>query len=310
MIECVPKVPIMPPKRKRAVDSDVSATPAKQLKQDGQRALAKDLHIPLDTGIANHLKDINCKIFIDEDTVIYDASLNQSNVGNNNNKFYILQLVQEGVAKKTKHYTYTRWGRVGEFGQDKLIGPSDLSVATKDFEKKFKDKSGLAWSGDQARYIFAIRAVADCHLDRDHDAKKSKYTFIQKNYEDDEDDDNDTTDAKHESDVKQEHEDDQVEAVVASSKLPLPTQRLVELIFNENHFNSVLENIGYSREKLPLGKLSKSTILKGFKHLQELASLIKHPSLAQSKYEVSREEVSAATAVNTSVTSVLATDRS
>jgi len=294
----------MPSKRKRGEDSDVKATPTKQLKQDGQLALAKDIHIPLDAGIARHLQENDCKVVIDEDAVIYDASLNQSNVGNNNNKFYILQLVQQGAVKKTKHYTYTRWGRVGEFGQDKLIGPSDLAVATKDFEKKFKDKTGLAWSGEYMCHLITAEEIADRIIDRDQDAKKSKYTFVQKNYEDDEDDDNDTTDTKHEPDVKEEKEDDPVEAVIVPSKLPLPTQRLIELIFNENHFNSVLENIGYSREKLPLGKLSKSTILKGFKHLQELASLIKHPSLAQSKYEVSHGEVSPAAAANSSAISI------
>lgn len=65
---------------------------------------------------------------------------------------------------------------------------------------------------------------------------------------------------------------------------------MIELIFNENHFNSVLENIGYNSDKLPLGKLGKSTIKKGFEHLQELAKLIKRPARAQSKHNVSREE--------------------
>ena len=75
------------------------------------------------------------------------------------------------------------------------------------------------------------------------------------------------------------------------SELPVQTQRLMELIFNENHFNSVLEEIGYNADKLPLGKLGKSTLKKGFEHLRELASLIKHPSLAQNKYQISQKEV-------------------
>jgi len=86
--------------------------------------------------------------------------------------------------------------------------------------------------------------------------------------------------------VKKEEEEEDVK-----SKLPMATQRLVELIFNENHFNSVLENMGYNNDKLPLGKLGKATLTKGFEHLKELASLIKHPSLAQNKYKISRQEV-------------------
>ena len=38
----------------------------------------------------------------------YDCMLNQTNIGHNNNKFYIIQvLLQMG-----QYYTWTRWGRV------------------------------------------------------------------------------------------------------------------------------------------------------------------------------------------------------
>lgn len=84
----------------------------------------------------------------------------------------------------------------------------------------------------------------------------------------------------------QTREENQVE-----SKLPRKTQRLIELIFNQSHFNAVLEQIGYNSNKLPLGKLSKSTLQEGFGHLRELASLIKHPSLAGNKYNESQQEV-------------------
>jgi len=54
-----------------------------------------------------------------------------------------------------------------------------------------------------------------------------------------------------------------------------------------------LEEIGYNKDKLPLGKLGKSTLQKGFEELKELSSLIKHPSLAQNKYGRDRGEVRA-----------------
>ena len=81
-------------------------------------------------------------------------------------------------------------------------------------------------------------------------------------------------------------EEDEDETPQVDSKLPRQTQRLIELIFNQNHFNAVLESIGYNANKLPLGKLSKATLKQGFEHLNELASLIKHPSLAQNKRKV------------------------
>lgn len=154
------------------------------------------------------------------------------------------------------YYTHARWGRVGEFGQTKTTGPFPLEKALKEFDKKFKDKSGLSWE------------------DRNSAPKAKKYTFLEKNYEsDDEGDEN----GKGMQDNEAEEEEK------AKSELPIQTQRLMELIFNENHFNSVLEEIGYNAEKLPLGKLGKSTLKKGFEHLRELASLIKHPSLSQNK---------------------------
>lgn len=38
----------------------------------------------------------------------YDCTLNQTNIGNNNNKFYIIQLLEEG----SRFFCWNRWGRV------------------------------------------------------------------------------------------------------------------------------------------------------------------------------------------------------
>lgn len=56
------------------------------------------------------------KVYVDKDNKIYAATLNQSNINNNNNKFYILQiLVNENDPKD--FVFFTRWGRVGVPGQ-------------------------------------------------------------------------------------------------------------------------------------------------------------------------------------------------
>ena len=110
----------------------------------------------------------------------------------------------------------------------------------------------------------------------------STIAFLERNYEEDDEEDGG-------EDVKK--EEDKEDAPIIESKLPRQTQRLIELIFNQNHFNAVLESIGYNANKLPLGKLSKATLKQGFDHLNELASLIKHPSLARDKYGVDQFEV-------------------
>ncbi|KAL8838167.1 MAG: hypothetical protein Q9176_005250 [Flavoplaca citrina] len=248
----------MPRKRKASPKQPVQKAPAKQQKQDGQKAVSHDIAVPLDEGFHD-----DAMVYIDDDGIIYDASLNQTNIGGNNNKFYRLQLLYK--ARDDTYFTHTRWGRVGDFGQLKTMGPfNSLEPALKEFDKKFKDKSGHKWE------------------DRGEPAKKGKYTFIERSYEDDSDNEKPTP---KEEDGVDEEEEEKIE-----SKLPVQTQRLIELIFNQNHFNAVLEGIGYNADKLPLGKLSKNTLKKGFEYLQELAALIKHPKLAGDKHGVSQTE--------------------
>jgi len=75
-------------------------------------------------------------------SMVYDAMLNLRNAKENIDKFYILQ-----VLKSNKGFLfYTRWGRTGARGQTKSVGPyRDHKSAVEQFEKKFKEKTGVAW---------------------------------------------------------------------------------------------------------------------------------------------------------------------
>lgn len=67
--------------------------------------------IPVDKFVqTNNLKVLS------EGTTDYASTLNQSNIGNNNNKFYILQVL-ESESNPNNFYFFTRWGRVGVTGQ-------------------------------------------------------------------------------------------------------------------------------------------------------------------------------------------------
>ena len=70
----------------------------------------------------------------------YDQTLNQSNLTFNNNKFYILQVLQKDNDANS-FYFWTRWGRVGVPGQNALAGPMGKDKATDMFEKKLHDKT-------------------------------------------------------------------------------------------------------------------------------------------------------------------------
>jgi len=72
----------------------------------------------------------------------WGAMLNQTNIGNNNNKFYVIQVIKSG----NNYYCFTRWGRVEERGQNACAGfGSSLAGAQSEFKKKFKAKTKNDW---------------------------------------------------------------------------------------------------------------------------------------------------------------------
>ncbi|KAI0184130.1 poly polymerase catalytic domain-containing protein [Xylaria flabelliformis] len=218
---------------------------------EGQIAKSLDVRIPVDEGAQREL--MNYEVYIDDTGVIYDASLNQTNAGNNNNKFYRIQLLRSAAGD---YRTWTRWGRVGEYGQSKTIGNGSLHDALKQFNDKFKSKSGLSWDN------------------RGEQPKLNKYAFIEKSYEPDSEDEEEADQVKTE--VKEEEEPE--------SKLTKPVQDLMKLIFNQEYFTNAMSDLNYDSAKLPLGKLSKATISRGFQALKDLAFLLDNPAQALTLY--------------------------
>ncbi|KAL6360737.1 hypothetical protein LRP88_06444 [Fusarium phalaenopsidis] len=163
--------------------------------------------------------------------------------------------------------TWTRWGRVGEGGQKAVLGNGALADAIKQFEKKFKDKSGLSWEN------------------RGDNPKPGKYAFIERSYDPDSDDDEDEEDAKA---VKKEGDEDETPAPECT--LEKPVKELMELIFNQQYFQATMTSLNYDAKKLPLGKLSKATITRGFQQLKDLAALLDDPTLAASKWGMSMSQ--------------------
>lgn len=68
----------------------------------------------------------------------YSCTLNYSNLQNNNNKFYIIQLLQNEINKK--FYIFLRWGRVGRKGQTNLLEFSSEEEAINYYNEKFNGK--------------------------------------------------------------------------------------------------------------------------------------------------------------------------
>lgn len=155
---------------------------------------------------------------------------------------------------------------MGETGQKALLGDGSLGDARIHFDKKFKDKSGLAWEN------------------RSDAPKPKKYAYIERSYDPDSEDE----DAGGKKDKKKRDSTEDPEPVeTAECTLSPPIRSLVELIFNAKLFNSVMASLNYDANKLPLGKLGKGTITKGFQALKDLSTVLADPSKATTDYNMS-----------------------
>lgn len=180
----------------------------------------------------------------------YDQTLNQSNLVFNNNKFYILQVLQKDNDANS-FYFWTRWGRVGVPGQNALAGPMGQDKAISMFEKKLDDKTS-----------------------------KGEYTKIEISYDDEEE--------KTAVVVKKPSKTIKISAKVNLTKsmsiMDHRLQNLINLIFDMKMMNNQMKEIGYDAKKMPLGKLAKSTIQQGYAVLNDMAEALKKKS-AKSELE-------------------------
>eukprot|EP00494_Astrolonche_serrata_P031605 UN31874 len=98
--------------------------------------------------------------------IIYACTLNQTNLKNNNNKFYIIQAVK--AAKS--YYCFTRWGRVGVAGAKANKKFPTKEKAIKEFKSKFRAKTKNSWDDkDNFEYVKGKYMLMD--MDYGQDAK-------------------------------------------------------------------------------------------------------------------------------------------
>lgn len=145
------------------------------------------------------------------------------------------------------------------------------------YEKKFKAKAGLAWD------------------DRGGKPKSGKYVFIERNYEPESSGEEEEEEEEKEGEGDEEDGGEDLQASKgersrsrsaspSKSSLPPPVKSLMELIFNQKYIEGTMADMNYDAAKLPLGKLSKATITRGYQALKDLAALFNDMTLAQSEY--------------------------
>ncbi|KAH8928429.1 PARP-domain-containing protein [Atractiella rhizophila] len=270
--ESAAEVPATPPpkkargkKRARSPSDDEGGAgadqPAKKAQAVGdgmpRRKDGTAFIVPVDPSFGNAL---GVQVYVDGKGEVYDAMLNQTNAGSNNNKFYILQLLHP-KGDTSNVILFTKWGRVGENGATQMKGPWDADQAVKEFCKQFKSK-----------------AAADFSKRRTMIPKAGKYTWLEREYEDEGAAPKTVSPKKKNGNLVVEED-----LVIPDSTLPAEVQDLVRFIFDKSHMNATLQALNYDANKLPLGKLGESTITAGFQALKDLAEVIETPNGERSK---------------------------
>jgi len=174
-----------------------------------------------------------------ENGVVYNAMLNQTNIKDNNNKFYVIQVIKNKYEEKFQ--VYTKWGRIGRTVGSDLKSFTDKSSAIKEFTKKFQSKTGNKWG---------------CEFKK----KNKKYDLIEVDY----------------SEEKEEEEEvgKNVQKSNVASNLDLKVQELMKMIFDVSEWERSMADLGFDVKKSPLGKLTKAQVKAGYETLKRIATII------------------------------------
>lgn len=184
---------------------------------------------------------------------VYEVMLNQTNIQFNNNKYYLIQLLQDDNAKV--YNVWMRWGRVGKVGQSSLVSyGGDLLKAKDVFIKKFLDKTKNNWE-DRATF--------------EKVAGKYDMVFVDYNSND------------------KEESLSQLQTVVhkKASQLNVKVQSLMELICDIKAMEECVLEMKFDTRKAPLGKLTAEQITAGYSALKNIDECVKNKGSTQDLLE-------------------------
>ncbi|ETI37201.1 hypothetical protein F441_16612 [Phytophthora nicotianae CJ01A1] len=186
----------------------------------------------------------SAEVYQDANGVAWSFMLNYTNISfgtYGNNKFYMVQLIQDG----NNYMVFRKWGRVGAKNPQRALERYNTSLekAQASFSKKFLDKSGNEWP-----------------LTGPFERVEGKYVLVEL-------DDEVPEEEEEISDVEKEEE--------VASTLHETIQDVLKLICDADLIAREVANMNLDLKRLPLGKLSKTQISQGYALLQQLSEAIK-----------------------------------
>uniref|UniRef100_A0AAX7TUJ1 Poly [ADP-ribose] polymerase n=1 Tax=Astatotilapia calliptera TaxID=8154 RepID=A0AAX7TUJ1_ASTCA len=170
---------------------------------------------------------------------VYDVMLNQTNLQFNNNKYYLIQLLEDDSSKV--YSVWMRWGRVGKVGQNSLtVCGGDLLKAKDVFKKKFFEKTKNEWE-----HRDSFEKVA------------GKYDMVFMDYS--------TNEKVRLGKV----------LLKKTSELDSRIQSLLELICDLKAMEECVLEMKFDTKKAPLGKLTPEQIRAGYSALKKIEDCLK-----------------------------------
>ncbi|KAL5059665.1 hypothetical protein RYX36_031269 [Vicia faba] len=175
---------------------------------------------------------------LEEGKSIYNTTLNMSDLSTGINSYYILQIIEED--KGSDCYVFRKWGRVGsdKIGGSKLEDMSK-SDAIREFKRLFYEKTGNPWEAWEQKTI-QKQPGRFFPLEIDYGVNKQVSKKNKNN---------------------------------ADSKLPPQLRELMKMLFNVETYRAAMMEFEINMSEMPLGKLSKSNIQKGFEALTDIQNL-------------------------------------
>lgn len=248
----------MPPKRKRKAAA--TATPAVPTTAAGGGTSTTDLpdigvvRVKNGAAVNRHCSLANTHhVYSDPDGIIWDFLGTQTNIANNNNKYYVIQLLQQDSGNTFA--CYSRWGRVGYKGQESFLSSpgSSLDACKQAFSRKFAAKTGYSWEEKDSIVT----------------PKSGKYMPVAVAYADD------TEDNDEGSKPKKNKGDKELPKPPPPSQLEPKLQSLMQLIFNVKHFTEQIVEMRFDVNKMPLGKLTNDQLRLGMEALSQVEQAIR-----------------------------------
>lgn len=171
---------------------------------------------------------------------IYNTTLSMSDLSTGVNSYYIIQIIQDD--KGSDCHVFRKWGRVGndKIGGKKLECMSKYD-AVEEFKRLFLEKTGNSWEAWEGK-SFQKQPGRFYPLDIDYGVNK------------------DTSRKKNSS--------------YTDSRLAQPLIELMKMLFDVETYRAAMMEFEINMNEMPLGKLSKTNIQKGFEALTEIQNLL------------------------------------